>query len=228
MVLEDARVLSALVGAARYLRFLVTEEDQAKMNEVGASSLFNEAQQALNRSFLRYRLEISQIEFELKEQVQKKDIYRLLSEQKDGAVKDLQDELDQAQKEASTLKREHVDRVEKSSVIAEQDTLGREYEAIKSKLETTSADAEVMVAQYKADVEAVETHLKTKAEYVKRLSQRETLEEIHARGFDMSAEIKEAKKLEAEAKELYQPEGVEGSEGSDSSGDESDPSEDQA
>ncbi|XP_016463691.1 uncharacterized protein LOC107786686 [Nicotiana tabacum] len=91
---EDAWVLYAPVGVASYLQYLVTEKDQAKMNEVGTSSLFNEAQQELNRvsvlhheSFLQYRLEISKLEFELKEQVLKKDIYRLLNEQHDEALK---------------------------------------------------------------------------------------------------------------------------------------------
>lgn len=48
-VLEDARVLSALVGVANYLRRFVTEEDQDKMYVVESTCLFNEAQQALNR-----------------------------------------------------------------------------------------------------------------------------------------------------------------------------------
>lgn len=41
---EDDRVLSASVGVASHLQFLVIEKDQTKMNEVGTSSLFNEAQ----------------------------------------------------------------------------------------------------------------------------------------------------------------------------------------
>lgn len=86
------------------------------------------------------------------------------------------------------------------SVVAEGDALRREYEALKSKLDTTSADAEEMVAQYKADVEGAETRLKTNIEYVKRMSRRETLKEIHARGFDLSAEIEEVKNLDAEEK----------------------------
>ncbi|XP_070017475.1 uncharacterized protein [Nicotiana sylvestris] len=122
-------------------------------------------------------------------------------------------------------------RAQLSSVVAEWDVLGMEYEALKSKLDTTSVDAEEMVAQYKADVEASKTRLKTKDEYVKWLSWRETLKEIHARGFDLSAKIKESKTLAIEAKELYEHEGVEGSkgsEGSDGSSDESSPDEDQA
>lgn len=46
---EDARFLYTPVVVASYLRCLVTEEDQAKMNEVEVPYLFNEAQQALNR-----------------------------------------------------------------------------------------------------------------------------------------------------------------------------------
>ncbi|XP_070057620.1 uncharacterized protein [Nicotiana tomentosiformis] len=196
------------------------------MNEVGTLSLFNEAQQALNR--------INQLEFEFKEQAQKKDMYKLRSEQQGGAMKDLQAELDRAQKEASTLRRKHADLVEKVKVfevkndelakyqpadlvemnevqamadgwkskmdllaskketaqanlasvevqlrvakekadkwsqlnddlreqlslaVVERDTLGREYVVMKSKLDTTSADAKEMVAQYKADVEEIE------------------------------------------------------------------------
>ncbi|XP_070034355.1 uncharacterized protein [Nicotiana tomentosiformis] len=61
-------------------------------------------------------------------------------------------------------------RAQLSLVVAERDVLGREYEALKSKLDTTSADAEDMVSLYKDNVEAAETGLKIKTEYVKRLS----------------------------------------------------------
>ncbi|XP_070035037.1 tropomyosin-like [Nicotiana tomentosiformis] len=118
------------------------------------------------------------------------------------------------------------------SAIAEWDALGKELEIMRSKLEATSVDADEMVAQYRADVEAVESRMKTTTEYVRRLSRWETLEEIHARDFDLSAEIKEAKRLEVEAKGLAEPlgkegsEGFEESEGPDDSGDESGSGED--
>ncbi|XP_070041558.1 uncharacterized protein [Nicotiana tomentosiformis] len=72
------------------------------------------------------------------------------------------------------------------SAIAERDALGKELQIMRSRLEATLTDADEMVAQYKADVEAAEARLKTTAEYVRRLSRREILEEIHARGFDLS------------------------------------------
>ncbi|XP_070046695.1 uncharacterized protein [Nicotiana tomentosiformis] len=71
-------------------------------------------------------------------------------------------------------------RAQLSSAVVEWDALRREYAALRSTLDTTSADAEEMVAQYKVDVEAAKTCLKIKTEYMKRLSRRETLEEIHA------------------------------------------------
>lgn len=46
-ILTDAR--SAPVGITTYLHCLVTEKDQAKMNELGTTSLFKEAQQTLNQ-----------------------------------------------------------------------------------------------------------------------------------------------------------------------------------
>lgn len=48
IVPKNARVLSAPLGIDNYLRYLGTEEDQEKLNEVGTSCLFNEAQHALN------------------------------------------------------------------------------------------------------------------------------------------------------------------------------------
>ncbi|XP_070053514.1 uncharacterized protein [Nicotiana tomentosiformis] len=112
---------------AIYLRCLVTEEDQAKMNEVGTSSVFNEAQQALNQasvlhheSFLRSYLEINQLEFELKEQVRKKDMHMALSEQQDEAFRDLpilRAKMEKAQNEALSVKREHANLVEKVRIF---------------------------------------------------------------------------------------------------------------
>ncbi|XP_070057744.1 uncharacterized protein [Nicotiana tomentosiformis] len=105
-------------------------------------------------------------------------------------------------------------RAQMNSALAELDALGSECEAVKAQIRTASADAEEMVAQYRANGEVPETRLKTNVEYMKQLSRRETLEEIHTRGFDLSAEIEEAKMLEVKAKKLARPEDEEGSEGS--------------
>ncbi|XP_070055399.1 uncharacterized protein [Nicotiana tomentosiformis] len=94
------------------------------MNEVNVPFLFNEAQQTLNRasvlhhkSLLRYRVEVNQLELKIKELAQKRDMYKLLREQQKGVTKNLQAELDVAQKEASALRQEHTDLVEKVKVF---------------------------------------------------------------------------------------------------------------
>ncbi|XP_070031823.1 uncharacterized protein [Nicotiana tomentosiformis] len=112
---------------ASYLQFLVTDEDHAKMNGVDALCQFNEAQQALNRAsvlhhetFLWYRDELSQLEAEVKRLAQKRDMYKLLSEHREGEVKSLRSEFDVTQKE-------HADLVEQVKIFevsnAELDTV---------------------------------------------------------------------------------------------------------
>ncbi|XP_070023110.1 uncharacterized protein [Nicotiana sylvestris] len=209
-------------------------------------------------------------------------MYKLLSEQHEGAIKDLRSELDAAQKEHADLVEQvkvfkvgnedfamstndqtlqgKIDRLaleneaaleqlasvevhiqvakEKAkerarqnedlqaqlgSTITERDALGKELEIMRSELKTTRADAEEMVAQYTADVEASDARLKVTVEYVKRLSRREIVEEIHAWGFDLVAEIEEVNRLEVEAKKMDEPEDEEGFEGSDESEDGEDP-----
>ncbi|XP_070046330.1 uncharacterized protein [Nicotiana tomentosiformis] len=264
-----------------------------------------------HESFLQYRFEVNQLELEIKELAQKRDMYKLLSEQHEEVAKNFQAELDAAQKEHTDLvekvkvfevrnkgpvaeannntsqvqqKIDQIDQLRKEmdeiqvmadgwknkmdllaseketaeakmssvevqlrvakekadawarqnedlqaqlgSAIAERDALGKELEITMSKLEATLVDTDEMVAQYKADFKAAEARLKTTAEYMRRLSRWETVEEILARGFDLSTEIEEAKRLEVEAKRLDEHLGEEGSEGSeeseypDSSGDE--------
>ncbi|XP_070031104.1 uncharacterized protein [Nicotiana tomentosiformis] len=89
---EDVRVLSTPVGMASYLRCLVTEKDQAKMNELDTPCLFNDAQQASvlhHETFLRYRDELNQLEAEVRGLTEKRNTYKLLSEQREGEAKSL-------------------------------------------------------------------------------------------------------------------------------------------
>ncbi|XP_070035202.1 uncharacterized protein [Nicotiana tomentosiformis] len=66
-----------------------------------------------------------------------------------------------------------------------------------------ASECQDMLAQYKNDVEVAKARIITKAEYVKWLSQKETLEEIQALGVDLAANIEEAKRLEGEARARY-------------------------
>ncbi|XP_070057201.1 uncharacterized protein [Nicotiana tomentosiformis] len=91
--------------------------------------------------------------------------------------------------------------------------LASELEKAKSEAEKAKAEAEAIVAIYRADAEAVQLQVReaaettqTRAHWIVELtkcqSRRETLEEIHARGFDLTDEIIKAKEHEADARAL--------------------------
>ncbi|XP_070049861.1 uncharacterized protein [Nicotiana tomentosiformis] len=108
-----------------------------------------------------------------------------------------------------------------SSAASEQEIMAKELETAKLATVVVKVDADEMVAQYKANVEAAQGRLKDIIDYEKRQLRREALEDIHARGFALSAEIETAKGLKAEAKKLAYPEEEEeeeDSEGSDGPG----------
>ncbi|XP_070056067.1 uncharacterized protein [Nicotiana tomentosiformis] len=83
----------------------------------------------------------------------------------------------------------------------------------KSKAEKAKAKAKAIVAVYRADAEAAKVQAREAAEtaqtraywaveLAKFQSRRETLEVIHARGFDLTDKIIKAKKHEADARAL--------------------------
>jgi len=103
------------------------------------------------------------------------------------------------------------------SVKEESLAQARRIEEVEAKLASelakTKAEAEVFVASYRADAEAAnlraqeisataEIRLSCALDHVGRQSQREALEEVHTRGFDLSADIENAKALEDEAATL--------------------------
>ncbi|XP_070046781.1 uncharacterized protein [Nicotiana tomentosiformis] len=80
------------------------------MNEIDAPYLFNEAQQALNQAsvlhhenLLRYQDKLNQLEDEVRGLTEKRDTYKLLSEQRKGEAKSLRAELEVARKEDAYL-----------------------------------------------------------------------------------------------------------------------------
>ncbi|XP_070049952.1 KNR4/SMI1 homolog [Nicotiana tomentosiformis] len=88
--------------------------------------------------------------------------------------------------------------------------LASELAKDKSEAEKAKAEADAFVAVYRADAESAQVQAKKTAKSAKTLaywvaelakcqSRRETLEEIHARGFDLTEEIKKAKELKADA-----------------------------
>ncbi|XP_070054080.1 uncharacterized protein [Nicotiana tomentosiformis] len=92
------------------------------------------------------------------------------------------------------------------STVSNRKNLAKELETAKSVAVVVKADADEMVAQYKDDAEAAQDLVKNLIEHMKWQSRREVLKEVHARGFDLSIEIEDAKVLEAEAMKLAYPE----------------------
>lgn len=79
--------------------------------------------------------------------------------------------------------------------------------------EKVKADAEAIIAVYRADAEATQIRAKEVAnmaqarsylvaEHANYQSRRETLEEVHTRAFDLAVDIENVKVLEAQAKAL--------------------------
>nr|XP_033508845.1 uncharacterized protein LOC117273756 [Nicotiana tomentosiformis] len=141
------------------------------MNELDAPCLFNEAQHALNRAsvlhhetFLQYRDELSQLEAEVKEIDEKRDMYKLLSEQREGEIRNLRAELDAAQKEDVAVveqvqqKLDRIDQLraemDEVKVMAEEwkgkmDLLASKKEIAREQL--TSAEVQLRASREKAD-----------------------------------------------------------------------------
>ncbi|XP_070036435.1 uncharacterized protein [Nicotiana tomentosiformis] len=159
-----------------------------------ASSLFNEAQQALNRAsalyreaFSRSRAELSQYEADLRGLTKERNALRLLCGKKEEEIKDIRAELAKAHQDQTDL-----------------------IEQAKSEAEKAKTEANAIVVVYRADAEAAQVQAREAAEIaqnraywiselVKCQSRRKTLEEIHARGFGLTDEIIKAREHEADA-----------------------------
>ncbi|XP_070011094.1 uncharacterized protein [Nicotiana sylvestris] len=128
-----------------------------------------------------------------------------LASEKDTA----RDQLSSVEYQLQSIKEESLARAKKIEELEAQ--LAAELAKATSEAEKVKADAEAIVAVYLADAKVAQTRAqevadtaKTRscwvAKHAKYLSRRETLEEIHARGFDLAVDIENVKVLEAEAK----------------------------
>ncbi|XP_070031721.1 intracellular protein transport protein USO1-like [Nicotiana tomentosiformis] len=91
------------------------------------------------------------------------------------------------------------------SDVSDQKSLAKELKTAKLEVVVIKVEADEMVVQYKVDAEATQDLVKNIVEHMKWQSRMEALEKVHVRGFDLSADIENAKVLEAEAKKLAYP-----------------------
>ncbi|XP_070047101.1 uncharacterized protein [Nicotiana tomentosiformis] len=147
-----------------------------------ASLLLEEAHRFITRAIGRFRVDLSQCEAELRKVLGERDDLRLLSSKKEEAIKDLQADLAKVREE----------RVE----------LDQQLRNVKQKVSGQAKkidELEIRLAEAKAEVESSKVLADKSIAYRFR---RKTLEEIHARGFDLTEEVRKAKELEAEAEAL--------------------------
>ncbi|XP_070041516.1 KNR4/SMI1 homolog [Nicotiana tomentosiformis] len=166
----------------------------------------------------RSRAELYRFEIDLQRVTEERNSLKLLLRQKGEEIKDLQAELAKAHQDQTDLSEKLQTMKEKSSVqvrrIEELEAqLASELAKAESDAEKAKVDVDAFVDVYRANAEAAQIQAKeaakidnTRAHWVAELtkcrSRRETLEEIHARCFDLIEEIKRDKKLKADTEAL--------------------------
>ncbi|XP_070034912.1 uncharacterized protein [Nicotiana tomentosiformis] len=184
-----------------------------------ASSLFSEAQQTLNKAsalhreaFSRSRAEMSRYEANIQRLTNERNALNLLGKQKEEQIKDLRAELATAHKDQTDLieqvmkiiKAHGLDSGMVANILISQ--LQQKIERIEQfRKEVDTIKVEILGWKEAAQVQAREASETTQtqaywiAELAKCQSRRETLEKIHARGFDLTNEILKAREHEAKA-----------------------------
>nr|XP_009599158.1 myosin heavy chain, clone 203-like [Nicotiana tomentosiformis] len=141
---EDARVLSSPMGTASYLRCLVSVETRDLIEKKDAKKLLSEKSQA-------------ELEAARKEHAD-------LVQKKLDQIEQLQGEVDTVKAEAEEWKK-NMDRLAKkierlqsqlNSAVSGQEILAKKLEAAKSEVVVVRAETDDMVAQHKANAEAIQ------------------------------------------------------------------------
>ncbi|XP_070022491.1 uncharacterized protein [Nicotiana sylvestris] len=202
---DDSTALSADV--AQKLRDKEEEEEDAgcelvprKRESVEASKAAGPVVMLHWEAFTKSQDELNRCESDLKRLTEERDV-----KQKAEKIEQLHEEAET--KEAETLG--HNGSLARAKKIEELETrLAAELVKAASVAEKEKADVAV-VAVYQADAEAANAQVKeisdatqVRLEHDKCQSRRETLKEVHARGFDLTTDIENSKALEAEVEAL--------------------------
>ncbi|XP_070057130.1 probable kinetochore protein nuf2 [Nicotiana tomentosiformis] len=198
------------------------------MNVVGPDCLFNESQHALNQ--VRQRLEQirrlnSQVDELMAEGGKFKENMDILGSRKEvvqAQLKSAEAQLRAAKENASVLI-ERAKELQSRLDLATSDkaSLANELEVVRSEVTEANKRANAKVAQFRIGVEVNQAKAKSMVKHAKWQARREALEEVSAQGFDVEAEIENAKAEENRARRLAFTE--EDSDRSSESEDEEDP-----
>ncbi|XP_070014844.1 uncharacterized protein [Nicotiana sylvestris] len=180
-----------------------------------ATMIFDETQRLLNQAVILHReaftksqAELNRCEADLKRLTEEKNALKRLYKLAVAHKKQI-DLIEQLMKtfrncQLQSIREESLARAKK---IEECETLlAAELAKAASVAEKAKANTEAIVNVYRDDAEAANAQVKkifdaaqVRLEHAKCQSPKETLEEVHARGFDLTADIENAKELEAEA-----------------------------
>ncbi|XP_070032083.1 uncharacterized protein [Nicotiana tomentosiformis] len=213
-VIREAQALGSLEldrtheGEDPFCDLFTGVEDAAGTSD--ALDLFHGVQQALNQAVVAHRELQQKLEMigKLREEV---DVIKAESLKWKENMDRFAAEKEAAQAQLSLAENQLQSLKEKSLVQARKtEELEAGLASELAKAEKTKADTYTFLAVYRADAKAAQSHAKEVvettrtrahwiAEFAKCQSRRETLEEIHARGFNLAEEIIKAKELEADA-----------------------------
>jgi len=195
----------------------VAQKEQSKVNEkvnkvldvygLGSGVMANDSIsqiQRLHETIAQLRGEVDEVKAETTVWKQKMDRLALEKEVARAQLLVAESQL-QGVKEKSSSQTKKIEELEAR--------LATELAKAKFEVEKVKANVEEIVAVYRSDAEAAQawekevdnvaqTRAYWLAEHIQCQYRRDTLEEIHARSFDLAAEIKNAKELETEAKTL--------------------------
>ncbi|XP_070013307.1 uncharacterized protein [Nicotiana sylvestris] len=196
------------------------KKNKARKSKQDVSALYENAVMLHREAFSKFRAELNrdiEVEAEHRPPRSKKDTARA--------------QLSSVEHQLQSVKEESLARSKKIEELEAR--LAAELAKATSKAEKVKAEVEAVVAIYRADAkdtnarakeisDATEVRLSCVFEHAKCQSQRETLEEIHARGFVLLADIENAKVLQAEVEALLSADDDSGSASRSKSGEDKD------
>nr|XP_009762856.1 PREDICTED: calcium-binding and coiled-coil domain-containing protein 1-like [Nicotiana sylvestris] len=151
--------------------------------------------------------EVDTVKTEAKEWKKNMDLLASEKETVQAQLASIEAQLRAAEKKASTqTKTVEEIRSRLSSAVSSQENLAEELEVARLEIAEVNVKANEKVAQHKVDAEAAQDQAKYLVEHMKWKSRREALAGVQAQGFNLLAEIVNAKISEAKARKLAYPE----------------------
>ncbi|XP_070046983.1 uncharacterized protein YGR130C-like [Nicotiana tomentosiformis] len=158
-------------------------------SDIVANDLNPQAQKKLDH-IEQLRVEVNTVKAEAEEW--KKNMDRLASEKETAHAQLASTEVQfRAAKEKTLVQAKKIEELQSqlNSAVSDQEYLANDLDAAKLEVVVVRAEADDRVAQHKADAEVTQDQARNMVKHAKWQSRREALEGVHARDFDLLAEI---------------------------------------